>query len=68
VDAGGGTVDISAYARSAGTSSDTQTATTKVFEEISPPQCHFHGSVFVSLHARVFIAGGSLSYFNVKPF
>jgi hypothetical protein len=27
-----------------------------VFEEIAPPQCHFHGSVFVSLHARVFLS------------
>ncbi|KAF5317127.1 hypothetical protein D9611_003509 [Ephemerocybe angulata] len=51
VDAGGGTVDVSAYAKSPGTVGDA-----KVFEEIAPPQCHFHGSVFVSLHARVFIS------------
>lgn len=52
VDAGGGTVDISAYAKSPGESEE---AATKIFEEIAPPQCHFHGSVFVSLHARVFL-------------
>ncbi|KAJ2928083.1 hypothetical protein H1R20_g9013, partial [Candolleomyces eurysporus] len=50
VDAGGGTVDISAYGRtSAGSDRDT------VFEEIAPPQCHFHGSIFVTIHAGVFV-------------
>ncbi|KAJ2932548.1 hypothetical protein H1R20_g4563, partial [Candolleomyces eurysporus] len=53
VDAGGGTVDISAYAQSTETPAG---STSQVFEEIAPPQCHFHGSVFVSLHARVFLS------------
>ncbi|TEB37919.1 hypothetical protein FA13DRAFT_1785787 [Coprinellus micaceus] len=55
VDAGGGTVDISAYARSSATG-DAKDSKVKLFEEIAPPQCHFHGSVFVSLHARVFLS------------
>lgn len=53
VDAGGGTVDISAYGRSKASSRDT------VFEEIAPPQCHFHGSVFVTIHAGVFLGSAS---------
>lgn len=55
VDAGGGTVDISAYAQSAETPAGGGSMS-HVFEEIAPPQCHFHGSVFVSLHARVFLS------------
>ncbi|EFI28063.1 hypothetical protein CC1G_14089 [Coprinopsis cinerea okayama7 len=47
VDAGGGTIDFSAYGRS--------NSQTGAFEEISPPQCHFHGSIFVSIHARLFL-------------
>jgi len=47
VDAGGGTIDISAYAHS--------DKSTVGFEEIAAPQCHFHGSVFVSIHARVYL-------------
>ncbi|TFK22632.1 hypothetical protein FA15DRAFT_671328 [Coprinopsis marcescibilis] len=50
VDAGGGTVDISAYAQ---TRDDRSVA--RIFEEIAPPQCHFNGSVFVSLGARAFL-------------
>ncbi|KAG2015103.1 hypothetical protein CC2G_008399 [Coprinopsis cinerea AmutBmut pab1-1] len=46
VDAGGGTVDISAYARSQ--SGDW-------FEEIAAPQCHFKGSIFVTFAARDFL-------------
>ncbi|KAF9047780.1 hypothetical protein BJ165DRAFT_1468128 [Panaeolus papilionaceus] len=48
VDAGGGTIDISAYAR-------TSNAVRQTFEEIAQPQCHLHGSVFVNMLARVFL-------------
>ncbi|KAF5317094.1 hypothetical protein D9611_003520 [Ephemerocybe angulata] len=49
VDAGGGTVDISAYGRTQNGGRET------TFEEIAPPQCHFHGSVFVTIHAGVYL-------------
>ncbi|KAF6752246.1 hypothetical protein DFP72DRAFT_991107 [Ephemerocybe angulata] len=52
VDAGGGTVDVSAYSKKMSDSSEIAT-----FEEIAAPQCHFHGSVFVSIHARLFLDG-----------
>ncbi|PPR01388.1 hypothetical protein CVT24_006226 [Panaeolus cyanescens] len=48
VDAGGGTIDISSYSKTMGAGKDT-------FEEIAAPQCHFHGSVFVSIHARLYL-------------
>lgn len=48
-DAGGGTLDISAYAIK-GTSP-------LVIEEIAPPDCIFAGSVFVSRRAREFLEG-----------
>jgi hypothetical protein len=48
-DAGGGTLDISAYAVK-GTSPLT-------IEEIAPPDCIFAGSVFVSRRAREFLEG-----------
>ncbi|TFK20828.1 hypothetical protein FA15DRAFT_707733 [Coprinopsis marcescibilis] len=48
VDAGGGTVDMSAYARA-----DTE----DWFEEIAAPQCHFQGSIFVTFNARNFLEG-----------
>ncbi|KDR74253.1 hypothetical protein GALMADRAFT_250020 [Galerina marginata CBS 339.88] len=48
VDAGGGTIDISSYCRNTKASKHT-------FEEIAMPRCHFHGSVFVSIHARIFL-------------
>jgi len=54
VDAGGGTVDISSYSRHQQGS----------FEEIAAPQCHFHGSVFVTFHARRFLE----SYLTDSPF
>ncbi|KAH6908782.1 hypothetical protein BKA70DRAFT_1278787 [Coprinopsis sp. MPI-PUGE-AT-0042] len=41
VDAGGGTIDISAY--------------TSTFQEATIPQCHFHGSVFVTVQAKLFL-------------
>ncbi|TFK21092.1 hypothetical protein FA15DRAFT_672873 [Coprinopsis marcescibilis] len=50
VDAGGGTVDVSAYGKKM---DDTNKAA--VFDEIAAPQCHFHGSVFVSIHARLYL-------------
>ncbi|KAF6763915.1 hypothetical protein DFP72DRAFT_800828 [Ephemerocybe angulata] len=46
VDGGGGTIDVSAYRKPK--FSDT-------FEEIAPSECHFLGSVFVSMHAREFL-------------
>lgn len=49
VDAGGGTIDISAYRKIP--------ATTQSFEEIAAPQCHLQGSVFVTKRARTFLAG-----------
>ncbi|KAF4615512.1 hypothetical protein D9613_003352 [Agrocybe pediades] len=48
VDAGGGTIDISSY-------SDVANSTTNSYEEIAVPQCHFHGAIFVSVHAKVFL-------------
>lgn len=48
VDAGGGTIDISSYSKNVGEAKDT-------FEEVAAPQCHFHGSVFVTIHARLFL-------------
>ncbi|KAK2462920.1 hypothetical protein APHAL10511_005118 [Amanita phalloides] len=47
VDAGGGTIDISAYAQShlIGNS----------YEEIAASQCHMKGSVFVTLDAKAFL-------------
>ncbi|KDR71230.1 hypothetical protein GALMADRAFT_796078 [Galerina marginata CBS 339.88] len=48
VDAGGGTIDISSYCRTTEVSKHT-------FEEIAVPQCHFHGSVFVTVRASIFL-------------
>ncbi|KAJ2917954.1 hypothetical protein MD484_g2428, partial [Candolleomyces efflorescens] len=50
VDAGGGTVDVSAYRKQLDSGRDR-------FEEIAVPQCHFFGSVFVTIHAKVFMSG-----------
>ena len=65
VDAGGGTIDISSYSRNQ----------KENFEEIAAPKCsfvivtlkianfrsgYFHGSVFVTLHARQFLESMSL--------
>ena len=70
VDAGGGTVDVSAYRKQPDGGKDR-------FEEIAVPQCaylgsldlrkmmnafsffqgHFFGSVFVTIHAKVFMSG-----------
>ncbi|KAJ3503552.1 hypothetical protein NLJ89_g8379 [Agrocybe chaxingu] len=52
IDAGGGTIDISSYTKAAMIKKDQGT-----FEENSPPQCYFHGSVFVTIHARIFLEG-----------
>ncbi|KAF8883236.1 hypothetical protein BD779DRAFT_1444010 [Infundibulicybe gibba] len=47
VDAGGGTIDLSAYS---GESSSQ-------FEEVAPAQCHLIGSIFVTQNACAFIEG-----------
>jgi hypothetical protein len=60
VDAGGGTIDISAYTKKAGCDSKTDT-----FEEIAIPQCHFFGSVFVSINAQLFL-DGAYSNFQLR--
>ncbi|KAF8805120.1 hypothetical protein BYT27DRAFT_7243300 [Phlegmacium glaucopus] len=57
VDAGGGTIDISSYNRNPNSPKES-------FEEIAAPQCHFHGSVFVTMHARLFLE----SYLADSPF
>ncbi|TFK20843.1 hypothetical protein FA15DRAFT_624853 [Coprinopsis marcescibilis] len=54
VDAGGGTIDVSTYARAP---SPTPATTSSPFEEIAPSQCHFHGSIFVSIRARQYLDG-----------
>lgn len=46
VDAGGGTIDISAYARRGSS-----------FAEIAAPQCYFHGSIFVTIEVRKLLSG-----------
>ncbi|KIK04209.1 hypothetical protein K443DRAFT_130999 [Laccaria amethystina LaAM-08-1] len=43
VDAGGGTIDISAYQRH---------PQKEMYSEICVPQCHFHGSTFVTVNVR----------------
>jgi len=50
VDAGGGTIDLSAYSQSS-----TSTASGVSLKEIRSPQCHFQGSVFVTRRARKFV-------------
>ncbi|KAF8901894.1 hypothetical protein CPB84DRAFT_909984 [Gymnopilus junonius] len=47
VDAGGGTIDISAYKQTS--------QQVKSFEEMAPPQCHFQGSIFVTSNAKVYL-------------
>ncbi|KAF5374607.1 hypothetical protein D9615_008998 [Tricholomella constricta] len=46
VDAGGGTIDLSAYGEG---------PTKGTFEEIASPQCHLQGSVYVTIRARTFL-------------
>ncbi|KJA20618.1 hypothetical protein HYPSUDRAFT_166744 [Hypholoma sublateritium FD-334 SS-4] len=58
VDAGGGTVDVSSYSR------NTTVASKEFFDEIAAPQCHFHGSVFVSINAHRFLE----NYLTESPF
>ncbi|KAF9025803.1 hypothetical protein BDZ89DRAFT_1068051 [Hymenopellis radicata] len=50
VDAGGGTVDISAY------TPVSEEGSQLLFEEIAAPQCHFTGSMFVTTRAKLFLA------------
>ncbi|KAK7472142.1 hypothetical protein VKT23_000264 [Stygiomarasmius scandens] len=47
VDAGGGTVDLSAYQRDSNE--------LLMFKEIARPQCHFTGSIFVTNQARQYL-------------
>ncbi|EIW80674.1 hypothetical protein CONPUDRAFT_125506 [Coniophora puteana RWD-64-598 SS2] len=47
VDAGGGTIDLSAYAMKAGTKSGRALS----FEEIAPTECRLQGSIFVTRRA-----------------
>ncbi|KAF9524973.1 hypothetical protein CPB83DRAFT_871039 [Crepidotus variabilis] len=47
VDAGGGTIDVSAYRRS--------NAKAESYEEIAPPQCAFKGSIFVTRNANEYL-------------
>ncbi|CAA7260296.1 unnamed protein product [Cyclocybe aegerita] len=47
VDAGGGTIDISAYKKTS--------ASGHAYEEIAAPQCYFYGSIFVTRNARDFL-------------
>ncbi|CAA7260294.1 unnamed protein product [Cyclocybe aegerita] len=47
VDAGGGTIDISAYKKKPGTN--------HTYEEIAAPQCHFQGSIFVTKNAEAYL-------------
>ncbi|KAG5644291.1 hypothetical protein DXG03_008709 [Asterophora parasitica] len=48
VDAGGGTIDLSAYG---------QGSKKGTFEEIASPQCHLQGSVYVTTRAKKFLEG-----------
>lgn len=48
VDAGGGTIDLSAYGRNSTTAGSS-------FREIATPQCFFQGSVFVTRNAQSFL-------------
>jgi hypothetical protein len=72
VDAGGGTIDLSAYSCASGSADS--------FEEIAPPQCelarnfgsplflmfivagHFNGSIFVTFNARAYLEGEASRY------
>ncbi|KAK0222690.1 hypothetical protein EDD85DRAFT_1028139 [Armillaria nabsnona] len=50
IDAGGGTIDISAYTRAPSTTDGVRT-----FEEVAIPQCHPSGSLLVTQRAQAFI-------------
>ncbi|KAF5321316.1 hypothetical protein D9619_002044 [Psilocybe cf. subviscida] len=50
VDAGGGTIDITAYVRKPHT-------TKPVYEEIAPEKCYLHGSICVSENLHTFLKG-----------
>ncbi|CAA7263131.1 unnamed protein product [Cyclocybe aegerita] len=47
IDAGGGTVDISAYKKTSDSG--------RSYEEIAAPQCHFQGSIFVTKNAEAYL-------------
>ncbi|KAF4620568.1 hypothetical protein D9613_001108 [Agrocybe pediades] len=50
VDAGGGTIDVSAYRQDPNSGN-------QIFEEIAASQCLLHGSVFVNMEAKTFLDG-----------
>ncbi|KAI6169022.1 hypothetical protein EDD17DRAFT_457860 [Pisolithus thermaeus] len=63
VDAGGGTIDISAYSRNLAAKEK------NTFEEIAAAQCFFQGSIYVTNRARCFIENrlnGSKFQDNIK--
>ncbi|KAI5999139.1 hypothetical protein EDD15DRAFT_2386458 [Pisolithus albus] len=63
VDAGGGTIDISAYSRNLAAKEK------NAFEEIAAAQCFFQGSIYVTNRARCFIENrlnGSKFQENIK--
>ncbi|KAI6119936.1 hypothetical protein EV401DRAFT_2209244 [Pisolithus croceorrhizus] len=63
VDAGGGTIDISAYSRNLAAKKK------NTFEEIAAAQCFFQGSIYVTNRARCFIENrlnGSKFQDNIK--
>ena len=66
VDAGGGTIDIGSYSKNVGESKNrfegvASTRCSYLFSELSffkshpVPTGHFHGSVFVTVHTRLFL-------------
>ncbi|KIY64371.1 hypothetical protein CYLTODRAFT_438236 [Cylindrobasidium torrendii FP15055 ss-10] len=52
VDAGGGTIDLSAYQKTGGGADGGWS-----FQEIAPVQCHLQGSIFVTRRAREYLKG-----------
>ncbi|KAI6017318.1 hypothetical protein BKA83DRAFT_4326647 [Pisolithus microcarpus] len=63
VDAGGGTIDISAYSRNLAAKEK------NTFEEIAAAQCFFQGSIYITNRARCFIENrlnGSKFQHNIK--
>ncbi|KAI6010985.1 hypothetical protein BKA83DRAFT_4312814 [Pisolithus microcarpus] len=63
VDAGGGTIDVSAYSRNLAAKEK------NTFEEIAAAQCFFQGSIYVTNRARCFIENrlnGSKFQHNIK--
>jgi hypothetical protein len=73
VDAGGGTVDISSYSRNEKENFEEIAAPQcsfvffilKITSHYIPLAGHFHGSVFVTFHARRFLKGMSLPTMSI---